>query len=153
MNSEFDIIIEFDRTHLNEFKQIWQNLNFTNPNDQFFIKKFFTSNLRIRSSFLHIFYWFLSSFLKFWSSEQWIWQFLNSDRSDSVSFRWFSKNPTGFYNLGSNCWESPLWRHSTYFSWGTDQFDLLCSSSRPVIKGYDDECRSSLRVHGFSIVK
>jgi hypothetical protein len=33
MNSEFVMNSEFGRTCLNKFKQIWQNLNFTNPND------------------------------------------------------------------------------------------------------------------------
>jgi hypothetical protein len=34
MNSEFITDSEVSRTRLNEFKQIWQNLNFTNPNDK-----------------------------------------------------------------------------------------------------------------------
>jgi hypothetical protein len=64
MNSEFDMNNEFGRTRLNEFKHIWWNLNFINPNDQILQKKIFTSNLRIRSSF---FTYILLIFIFFWN--------------------------------------------------------------------------------------
>jgi hypothetical protein len=40
-----------------------------------FYKKFFTSNLRIRSSFVHFFVDFYIIFLKFWNNEQYFGDF------------------------------------------------------------------------------
>jgi hypothetical protein len=66
MNSKFSMNSEFGQTRLNEFKQIWQNLNFTNPNDQVLQK----NSSQVTLEFDQVFFtYILLIFIFFWNFE------------------------------------------------------------------------------------
>jgi hypothetical protein len=65
-------------------------------------KKFFTSNLRILSSFVYIFLIFL--FFNFLNLQTVIWLILNSGRSETTEFQWISIKYVKFVNLVRNAW-------------------------------------------------
>jgi hypothetical protein len=64
-----DNSVEWTMNSAKHVKQIWQNLNFTNPNDWVLQKISSPVTLEFDLVFLHIFFADFYLFLKFWNNE------------------------------------------------------------------------------------
>ncbi len=106
MNSEFHMNNEFGQKRLNEFKQIWQNLNLSTQTTRFYKN---SSPVTLEFDLVFYIFFYFSNILNLWTVKSSILKF-GGDRIRRISVKF-----TEFVNLGPTAWHVGTQSCSNFF--------------------------------------